>query len=89
MKSDIITDVGEDGRFLVKIVELIFVPISTTLTREMSDDSNHHDIRDIGDTLKQGFTTFVTVIRLMTKVDPMEMSDNFFELVNRVSGKSH
>jgi hypothetical protein len=74
---------GDDGRILDKIVELAFVPISTTLARKMPDDSNHHGIRDIGDTLKQGFTELAAVIRLMTKADPMEMSDDFFELVNK------
>jgi hypothetical protein len=51
----------------------------------MTGDSNHHGIRDIGDTLKQGFTTFAAVIRLMAKADPMEMSDDFFELANKGS----
>ncbi len=51
-KSDIMAAAGDDGRILRKIVELAFVPISTALTREMTVDSNHHVIRDIGDTLK-------------------------------------
>jgi hypothetical protein len=85
VKSDIMTAAGDDGRILGKIVELAFVPISTVLTGEMSDDSNHYVIRDSGDTLKQGFTTLVVVNRLMVKVDPMEMSDDFFELANKGS----
>jgi hypothetical protein len=47
-KSDIMTTAGDDVRILAKIVELSFVPISTTLAREMSGDSIHHGIRDIG-----------------------------------------
>jgi hypothetical protein len=70
---------------LVKIVELVFVPISTGLAREIPGDSNHHGIRDIGDALKQGFTVFTIAIRLMVKTDPMEMSDDFFELANKGS----
>ncbi len=76
---------GDDDRILGKIVELAFVPISPALTREMPDDSNHHGFLDIGDTLKQGFTSHAAVIRLMTKADPMEMSDDFFELANKGS----
>jgi hypothetical protein len=75
----------DDGRILGKIVELAFVPISTALTREIPGDSNHHGIRDIGDTLKQGFTALAAAIRLMTEADPMEMSDDFFELANKGS----
>jgi hypothetical protein len=44
VKSDIMSATGDDGRILVKIVDLVFVPISTTLTREMSGDSNNHGI---------------------------------------------
>jgi hypothetical protein len=79
------TAAGDDGRILGKIVELAFVPISTALVREMTGNSNHHVIRDIGDTLKQGFTALVNDIRLMFKGDPMEMSDDFFELANKGS----
>jgi hypothetical protein len=60
VKSDIMATAGDDSRILDKIVELTFVPISTALAREMTGDSNHHDIRDIGDTLNQGFTVFAT-----------------------------
>ncbi len=66
-------------------MELVFVPISTGLAREIPGDSNHHGIRDIGDALKQGFTVFTIAIRLMVKTDPMEMSDDFFELANKGS----
>jgi hypothetical protein len=72
-KSNIMTAAGDNGRILGKIVELAFVPISTALAREMPGDSNHHGIRDIGDTLKQGFTALTAAIRLMAKADPMEM----------------
>jgi hypothetical protein len=82
-KSDIMAAVGDDGRILGKIVQLAFVPISTALSREIPGDSNHHGIRDIGDTLKQGFTVLTSAIRLMVKTDPMEMSDDFFELANK------
>ncbi len=84
-KSDIMPVAGDDDRILGKIVELAVVPISTALAREMPGDSNHHVIRDIGDTLRQGFTALTAVIRLMVKVDPMEMSDDFFELANKGS----
>ena len=76
---------GDDVRISDKIVELAVVPISTVMAREMRGDSNHHGIRNIGDTLKQGFTVFTAAIRLMVKTDPMEMSDDFFELANKGS----
>jgi hypothetical protein len=75
IKQNDLVATGDDGRILGKIVELAFVPISTALTREMPGDSNHHGIRDIGDTVKQGFTSLAATIRLMAKADPMEMSD--------------
>ncbi len=59
-KSDIMATAGDDVRILGKIVELAFVPISTALAREMPGDSNHHGIRDIGDTLKQEFFDVMT-----------------------------
>ena len=70
----------DDGRILVKIVELVFVPISPVLAPEMPGDTNQHGIRDIGHTLKLGFTAFAAAIRLMAKAEPMEMADDFFEL---------
>jgi hypothetical protein len=79
-KSDIMAAAGDDGRILGKIVELAFVPISTALAREIPGDSNHHGIRDIGDTLRQGFTALAAAIRLMAKADSMEMVNDFFEL---------
>jgi hypothetical protein len=54
-------------------------------TSEMPGDSNHHGIRDIGDTLKQGFTALAAAIRLMSKADPMETSDDFFYFANKGS----
>ncbi len=79
-KADIMAASGDDGRVLGKIVELAFVPISTALAREMLGDSNHHGIRDIGHTLKQGFIVFTAAVRLIAKVDPKEMANDFFEL---------
>ena len=71
-KENILPAAGDDGRILVKIVELVFVPISPVLTPEMPGDTNQHGIHDIGSTVKLGFTTFATDIRLMTKADPMD-----------------
>jgi hypothetical protein len=79
-KDNILAVTDDDGRILIKIVEMAFVPISPALAHEMPDDTNQHGIRDIGSTLKQGFTVFATTIRLMAKSDPMEMADDFFEL---------
>ena len=79
-KDNIAAAAGDDGSILTKIVEVAFASVSPALAREMAGDIHQHGIRELANKIHVGLASFAAAIRLMTKADPMEMADAFFEL---------
>ncbi len=71
-KDNILETTSDDGRILIKIMELVFVPISPALVRKIPGDTNQHGICDIGSTIKEGVTVFTVTIRLLMCLESME-----------------